>query len=110
MDYDCLKEEVSRHGNYTAVEDHVIIRGMKLRDAWKKQIAKDFTDLTALTNTHDITSPDLDLGLGLKDSISNLQDLIPTRIASIEDADRKQKKFEKASEDNNIYKTDQLES
>ena len=32
MDYDSLKEEVSRHYNYMAVEDHVIVKGMKLRD------------------------------------------------------------------------------
>ena len=36
------------------VQDHVIVKGMKMRDPWKEQmkrIAKDFTDLTALTNT-----------------------------------------------------------
>ena len=92
MDYDALKEEVSRYRNYMVVQDSVIIKGMKMREPWKKQmkqIAKDFIDLTALTNTHDISSPNLNLDR-LKDNISNLQDLIPTKIASIEEADRKQ--------------------
>ena len=106
---------------------------MKSSNTWKKQIkqiAKDFTNLTALANTHNISSPDLDLDK-LKNSINKLQDL----IASIEQADRNQglfsdrsdaqnnsyleapsedfitfkDKFEKASKDNGIYKTDQLE-
>ena len=90
MDYDSLKEEVSHHENYMALADHVIVKVMKLRDKWKrqiKQIAKNFIDLTALTNT--ISSPDLNLDR-LEDNISNLQDLIPTKTASIEEADRKQ--------------------
>ena len=74
------------------VQDHIIIKGMKMRDPWKKQmkqIAKAFINLTALTNTNNILSPDLNLDR-LKDNISNLQDLILTKIASIEEADRKQ--------------------
>ena len=91
-----------------------------------KQIAKDFTNLTALA----ISSPDLDLDK-LKNSINKLQDLIAIKIASIEQADRNQGlfsdrsdaqnnsylgapsedfiTFEKASKDNGISKTDQLE-
>ena len=77
------------------VQDHVIVKGMKMRDPWKKQmkqIAKDFTDLTALTNTHDLACPDFDLGT-LESKINTLQEIIPTKIASIEEADRKQGLF-----------------
>ena len=37
MDYDALKEEVSRYGNYMVVQDHIIIKGMKIRGGQKKQ-------------------------------------------------------------------------
>ena len=77
------------------VQDHVIVKGMKRRYPWKKQmkqIAKDFTDLTALTNTHNLAYPDLDLDT-VERRLNTLQDLIPTKIASIEEADRKQGLF-----------------
>ena len=66
MDYDSLKEDFSRYGNYIVVQDHIIVKGMKMRDPWKKQIkqiAKDFTHLTALTNTHEFTCLHLDLDI-----------------------------------------------
>ena len=95
MDYDALKEEVTRHGNYVAVQVHVIVNGRKMREPWKKQmkqIAKDLSDLTALTNNNDIAFTDIDLST-LGGKIDALQDLIPTKIASIEEADRKQGLF-----------------
>ena len=57
-------------------------------EPWKKQIkqiAKDVTDLTALTNTHNIACTDIHL-CKLGGKIDALQDLIPTNIASIEEA------------------------
>ena len=65
---------------------------MKMREPWKKQIkqiAKDLSDLTALTNTNNIACTDIHLST-LGGKIDTLQDLIPTTIASIEEADRKQ--------------------
>ena len=114
---------------------------MKMREPWKKQmkqITNNFSDLTALINTNDIACADIDMST-LGDKVNTLQDLIPTRIASIEEADRKQglfsdrstkpyqqqipsysgtrsedfitfnDKFTKAAKDNRISKTDQLE-
>ena len=95
MDYDYLKEEVTRHGNYVAVQDHVIVNEMKMREPWKKQmkqIAKDLSDLTAQINTNDIACTDIDMST-LGDKINTLQDLIPAKISSIEEADRKQGLF-----------------
>ena len=61
MDYYALKEEITRLGNYVAVQDHV-------------------------------ACTDIDLST-LGGKIDALQDLIPTKIASIEEADRKQGLF-----------------
>ena len=64
MDYDSLNEEVSSRANYMAAQDHITVKVMKLKDTWNrqiKQIAKDFIDLSALTNTYNISSPDLNL-------------------------------------------------
>ena len=40
MDYDALKEKGSQYGNHMVVQDHVIIKGMKMRDPWKKQMKR----------------------------------------------------------------------
>ena len=32
LDYNALKQEVTQHGNYLTVEDHVITKGMKMRE------------------------------------------------------------------------------
>ena len=141
MDYDDQKGEVTRHGNYLTAQDHVIFNGMKMREPWKKQmeqITKDLSDLTAMINNNDIACTDIDMS-ALGDKVNTLQDLIPIRIASIEEADREQglfsdqptnpcpqqipsysgtlsedfitfkDNFKKAAEDNRISKTDQLD-
>ena len=114
------------------VQGHVIVKGMKMRDPWKKrtkQIAKDFT---ALTNTHDLACPDFNLST-LESKIDTLRDRqhrradkmqglfsdrsakpcpqrIPTYSGSpSEDFITFKDKFEKAAEDNRTSKTDQLE-
>ena len=79
MDYDALKEEVSRYGNYMVVQDHVIVKGMKMRDPWKKhmkKIAKDFTVLTALTEA------DIKQGLFSDRSAKQCPQQIPTYSGS----------------------------
>ena len=40
MDYDDLKEEVTRHGNYLNAQDHMIVNGLNMREPWKKQMKK----------------------------------------------------------------------
>ena len=40
MDYDALKEEVSHYGNYMAVQDHVIAKGMKMEDGAMEEADK----------------------------------------------------------------------
>ena len=95
LDYDTLKEEVTQHGNYLTTEDHVITIGMKKREPWKKQmkqISKDLSDLTALINTNDVACTNIDIST-LRDKVSLLQERIPAKIASIEEADRKQGLF-----------------
>ena len=91
LDYDTLKEEVTRHGNYLTAQDHVIVNGMKMREPWKKQmkqICKDLSDLTVLINTNDIACTDIDMST-LGDKVNTVQYLIQTRFASIEEAERK---------------------
>ena len=138
-DYDTLKQEVTQHGNYLAVEEHVITQGMKSREPWKKQaaqITKEFTNLKALINTNNIICTDFDIS-DLEGNLSNLQNMIPAKIKSIEEADKKQglysdrlvkpcpseiptfggtpsedfivfkDKFKKAASDNRISKTEQ---
>ena len=103
-----------------------------------KQILKDLSNLRALVNTYNVTCDYTDIST-LEDKLSKLQDLIPTLIRTIEDADKKRglfsdrankpcpqqipsyagtpsedfitfkDKFNKAVEDNRISKTDQLE-
>ena len=54
LDYDALKQEVTQHGNYLTAEDHVITKGMKMREPWRKQmeqITKDLFDLIRPTTT-----------------------------------------------------------
>ena len=91
IDYGALKEKVSRYGNCMVVHDHLIVKGMKMREPWKKQmkpICKDLSDLTVLINTNDIACTDIDMSK-LGDKVNTLQYLIQTRIASIEEAERK---------------------
>ena len=87
-----MKQEVTQYGNYLTVEDHVITKGTKNREPWKKQaalISKEFTNLKALINTNNITRADIDIST-LEGKINNLQNMIPAKIKNIEEADRKQ--------------------
>ena len=80
MDYDALKQEVTQHGNYLTAEDHVITKGMKMREPWKKQatqISKEFSNLRALINIYDVTCNDIDMST-LEDKLSKLRNLIDT--------------------------------
>ena len=74
MDYDDLKEEVTRHGNYLNAQDHMIVNGLNMREPWKKQmkqICKDLSDLTALINTNDIACINIDMNT-LEDKVNTL--------------------------------------
>ena len=57
-----------------------------------EQITKDFSDLTAMFNNNDIACTDIDMST-LGDKVNTLQDLIPIRITSIEEANREQGLF-----------------
>ena len=37
MDYDYLKQEVTQYGSYLTSEDHVITKGMEMREEWRNQ-------------------------------------------------------------------------
>ena len=74
LDYDNLKEEVTRHGNYLNAQDHVIVNRLNLREPWTKQmkqICKDHSDLTALIKTNDIACTDINMST-LGDKVNTL--------------------------------------
>ena len=55
LDYDALEQEITKHGNYLTAEDHVITKGMKKREPWRKQmeqITKSLSDLIATVNNN----------------------------------------------------------
>ena len=39
-DYDCLVQKVTEHENYLTAEDHVITKGMKQREEWRRQMGQ----------------------------------------------------------------------
>ena len=103
-----------------------------------KQITTDLSDLTAWINNNNIACANIDMST-LGDKVNALQDLIPVRITSIEEAEREQglfsdrptkpcpqqipsysgtlsedfitfkDNFKKAAENNKISKTNQLD-
>ena len=69
----------------------MITKGIKMREPWRKlmkQITKDLSNLIAMVNNNNIPCTDVDIN-----KINTLQDLLPTVIASIEEADRGQGLF-----------------
>ena len=95
MDYDALEQEVTQYGNYLTAEDHVITKGMKMREPWREQtgqITKDLSDLIATVNNNNIHCSDVDIS-ALGNEINTLQDLLQTIITSIEEADGEQGLF-----------------
>ena len=59
-----------------------------MREPWRKlmkQITKDLSNLIAMVNNNNIPCTDVDIN-----KINTLQDLLPTVIASVEEADREQ--------------------
>ena len=95
MDYNALEQEITKHGNYLTAEDHEITKGMEKREPWREQmeqITKSLSDLIATVINNSISRTDVDIR-ALGDKIYTLQDLLPTIIASIEEADREQGLF-----------------
>ena len=95
LDHDYLEQEVKQHGNYLTAEDHVITKGMEKREPWRKQmeqITKDLSNLVTMVNINNIPCTNIDIR-ALWNKINTLQDVLPTVIASIEEADRDQGLF-----------------
>ena len=77
-----LKQDVTQHGNYLTAEDHVITKGMKMREPWREQmeqITKDLSNLVATVNNNNIPRTDINMS-ALGNKINTLQDLLPTVI------------------------------
>ena len=73
----------------------MITKGMEMREEWREQmeqITKDLSDLITTIYSNSIPFTEVNI-IALENKVNILQDLLPTVIASIEEADREQGLF-----------------